>query len=564
MISKILKNKKILFSLVALVAVGAVLIVTIPTSSAQEEVKQYYRTQELQKEVLEELISGTGTVQASESATVSATVANIKIVEVKVSTGDYVTQGDTMFVLDTTDLYESIAEKEEDIQILSDSLNDTFDKAKEKTQSAYDVVYSTGGTLEVYNTALANFEKVKTSIAYLQTAYDEAYAKNQEAAIKVNTEYSAYLQAQNAIAVPTMPIAPDPADSDYTALLAQYNIDLDNYNNVLLPDYNAALAAVSKTAYDDAVAQQAITLSDLQAKETELKNAKTSLNYEDYEDAYNAAKQSYDTTLSNYNTALEQQVEADDARYDNTNLETMRDQYDDLVNSIDDYYITAEITGQVTEVNADVGTMTSQSATLAKIQDTNSLEIEISITESKINQIELGQEAIIEADATQNSAIEIMGVVSEISPTATQEGAGSSSSNFTVKVDVLTEVSDLLVGMNAQANIIVKTTQSEYLIPLTAIETVQGVSSIYVQTGEASENLQDENYEKIQVELLENDGYYTQISSNQLKDGMIVVTNLELQSEIVPDISEEAEGLMDMMPMGGGQAPSGMGQGGRQ
>ncbi len=578
-----IRNKKILIGVavvaVGVLAVGGLSLTGSASSQTQSEEQVYLRTQTLSKETLQETVTGTGTVAARESAAVYSSVSSGKISEILVSTSDYVTEGDVMFTLDMTTLNENIAEKEEDIAERTADLQETFNDAKEVATEAFEEVYNSGGAQDVYLDAKADFDEVKNAISYLQTDYDTAYSLNQDATIKVNNIKSEIA----ALAIPTLPkepVAPvEPAieAEDYDALLEQYNkdkaeydenyaqylLDIDNYNNVLKPEYDAKLLDLN-TQLSDAQAEQANTKLDLDAKTVALNDAKTSLNYSALEGIYTEAKKTYDTALSSYNSLLDKQIVADDAMYDDTSLATMQDQLQDYYDQREDYYIRAEISGQVTEINTEVGSVVSQNSALAKIQATDTLEIDISIPESDINKIKIGQSAVIRTDAFEE---ELGGTVVEISSTATQEGMGSTSSSFTVTIDVTNEISGLLVGMNAQADIIVASQESEFVVPLSAIETVGGVNSIYIQTGD---ELIEENFTKIEVQILENDGYYTQIKASELEEGMKVVTTLNAETTTT-EVSEEMQAMMPgmggitggaEMPSGGGSTGGGMPSGG--
>ncbi len=558
MLKKVFQNKKtlIITAVIGVVAVGGFISIqgSASTASQNDAEQVYLRTQTLSREVLEETVTGTGTVSANESASIYTTVSNAKISDILVSTSEYVTEGETMFTLDMTSLNEDIAEKEEDIAERTATLQSTFNDAKEDAGEAWGVVYNSGGTKEIYDNALSDFNRIKDAISYLQTAYDASFKVNEDATIAVNNANSALQSFINTM--PTITVISEPTDNtldNYDELLAEY----ENYINVLEPQYQTDIAnynsqlAVYQKALDDAKAAQAITLADLLEKETALKDEKTALNYSSYETAYNNAKQTYDSTLASFNTLLDKQIVADDAMYDDTTLKSYNDQLEDLYSQREDYYIKAEISGQVTEINTEVGSVVGPSASLAKIQATDTLEIDISIPESEINKVEVGQSATITTDAFEET---LEGVVVEISSTATNEGYGSTSSSFTVTIDVKNEISGLLVGMNAQADIIVASQESEFIVPLSAIETEGNVSSIYIQTGD---ELIEENFTKIEVEVLENDGYYTQIKSSELTEGMKVVTTLNAETTTLETTEEEMSIMMPGIGGGGGQTSGG-------
>jgi HlyD family secretion protein len=130
------------------------------------------------------------------------------------------------------------------------------------------------------------------------------------------------------------------------------------------------------------------------------------------------------TTDPNEIEILELQVKLAEARYEDAQkaLEEALDASPE---------ITAPFTGFITMVNVSGGDEVKKGTVAVQLADPNKFEADILVSEMDIPQIELGQAAIVEADAF--SGISLSAEVTHISPTAViQQGVV----NYTVKVEV--------------------------------------------------------------------------------------------------------------------------------
>ena len=139
------------------------------------------------------------------------------------------------------------------------------------------------------------------------------------------------------------------------------------------------------------------------------------------------------------------------------NLETMQE-------SLDEYTITAPISGQVISKNAKVGdnidrTSGSASTELAVIYDLSELTFEMAIDELDISNVEVGQEVEVTADAFED--VIYTGHVTNVSLN------GSYQSGVTTYPVVVTldDAGDLLPGMNVDGRLILDEAKDVLYIP---------------------------------------------------------------------------------------------------
>ena len=205
------------------------------------------------------------------------------------------------------------------------------------------------------------------------------------------------------------------------------------------------------------------------------------------------------------------------------------------------------------------------SDTVATIQDTNDLKVAVTIREYDVPNVSIGMKARITSDATDG---EISGTLTQISPTATAatsataagQGSSSTSGTFSAEVSVDGASSGLLIGMNANVEIVQSTTDNVFVVPYDAVGTeADGTKYVMVKTGGEGA---DAAFEKVTVTTGAENDYYIEISGDTLTEGM------EVRSSATDDSTETVD-ASDMMGQGrlvfsaGGDVPSG-GPGGGQ
>ena len=111
------------------------------------------------------------------------------------------------------------------------------------------------------------------------------------------------------------------------------------------------------------------------------------------------------------------------------------------------------------------------------IENLETLELELKISEYSIGQVEVGQRATITADIMGDASAQ--GEVVSISPTGEEKGGGSTERVIPTKIRVLDKDSKLIAGITAKAEIILDEAADTWVIPISALRTeADGSSSI--------------------------------------------------------------------------------------
>ena len=510
------QHKKFTALLVVLALAAAIVLRFLPQKgAAQGSTVSFVRTTTLQKTSLENSVSTTGTV---ESANVSTVTTDLKytVKSVNVQVGDTVQAGDVICTLDTEDLEKQIERAKESLT-----------GQTEQTQEAYDKA------LKSYNEAKKDYDDAVTAAADAEDDYYDSWDDLNAAVNQVSALQADY----------------DSKQSQLSSMLTEYNEAVSTYG----VDSDEAKAA--KDRYE-------------QFKEGAAKDAQTALENAQMTTGYQSLVQAKDQAVAAWEQAktakeqAEKQLETASESLDTAKKKLdnsgSSDTLEDLQEQLTKCTLTAETSGTVTSLNATVGSICSD--TVATIQDTNALKIAVTIQEYDVPNVSIGMKARITSDATDG---EISGTLTQISPTATAATGGQSSSSssgtFSAEVSVDGASSGLLIGMNANVEIVQSTTDNVFVVPYDAVGTEDdGTKYVMVKTGGDGA---DATFEKVTVTTGAENDYYIEISGDALSEGM------EVRSSASDDSTETVD-ASNMMGQGGfafsagGDMPSGGGQGG--
>jgi len=195
-------------------------------------------------------------------------------------------------------------------------------------------------------------------------------------------------------------------------------------------------------------------------------------------------------------------------------------QINQIKSTLDKGKIVSAVDGTVTQVNVKEGD-TFTGGTVIKVEGINEFKIEAQISEYDIADIKEGMKVLIKTDSTREE--ELNGTVTFVAPAATEAAssvmaAAQASTAPSYKIEIsLDETNDRLrIGMTAKLSIIKEEAKDVLSVPYDAVYTREdGTNYLKVQ-----EN--DEIREINVTKGLESD-YYTEVKSDEIKEGMTVV-----------------------------------------
>lgn len=143
--------------------------------------------------------------------------------------------------------------------------------------------------------------------------------------------------------------------------------------------------------------------------------------------------------------------------------------------------VKAPISGRVTSFPPTIGTMVSQSYSIAKISDTDELQIKVNVAERFISRIRENQTAIVSFDAYPG--VEFKARVFEVSPVL-----DTTSRTMLAKLKVEPADSRIKAGMYARVKLITDTIEGAVVIPNDAIVYRDGKPYVFTAKSEIAES----------------------------------------------------------------------------
>lgn len=441
----------IILVIIAGIAVFAVIKVRETANKVKDAMSPTQQEDTIKRMDITSSISTTGTIQSKDVRTLTSPLAGVKIEKVNYKVGDMVNEGAIVVAFSVTDINKKIGQLEEDITEAK--------QAKALDSGDRNNTYVNGYDLQTYNVATAydklqkadiDLQKAKDDLqrlcdqkAEFKALHEEAKEKIEEVEIELKEKQEKYNNES---------LKEDPDEDELGKLQVQIDdltAKITNYRSALGANYDAKITNFEeqeKTKFDQRdTAQRAYD------------SAYVDFNKAGYDAGFNNAKSDYNLNKGN--------LQANDTV---KNLERQKEQNED---NLDNYIVTAPITGLVTSVNAEEGNgYQATTGALMTIQAVDVLEVTTQVDEYDINNVKLGQDVVIMTDGTGTD--EFKGKVTFVAPTATVAAAGSTSSSntFEVKIDILNKDDRLKLGMSAKINILMDTHKGVLAVPYDAIE----------------------------------------------------------------------------------------------
>lgn len=535
--------KWVILAVIVLGIIGFIVYKVIDTKNKLQEAlnASSTTTAQITRMDISKAISATGTIQSKDVRTITSPLSGVKIDEVNVKVGDMVEQGAVVVTFSREDINKKIGQLEEDITEEKQKKNldggnrdntyvNEYDLQTYSVATAYDSFKKAGEDLDK---AKKDLQKVCDEKAEFKQLHEEAKEKIdsvQEDLIHEKSKLDDQSKSEEELAEITNEVA------RLTAKVSKYRKALDDYDDTIKTyekQEDTAQKAVdtAQRNYDDALVKA---------------------NKAGYDASFSDAKSDYNKVKGD--------LTADD------NVKNLERQKEERIDSLDNYIVTAPISGLVTEVNAQEGNgYQATTGALMTIQAVDIYEVTTQIDEYDINNVKIGQDVAIMTDATGED--ELKGKVTFIAPIAKAADSNSTSNTFQVKIDIQGKDERLRLGMSAKLNILVDTHKNVLAVPYDAIEEKDGGKTvIYVSDGSQGPAPSDSETEAPQIQVIGADGsvkgndqpgapgepeasdakgfggrhagakeipvqvglesdYYTEVISPEIKEGMTVLVN---------------------------------------
>lgn len=221
--------------------------------------------------------------------------------------------------------------------------------------------------------------------------------------------------------------------------------------------------------------------------------------------------------------------------------------YEKQTEQLEDYTITAPITGTIVDKNYNAGETSEANQALCSIYDLSYLTMTLSVDELDISDIAVGQTVAITADAVEDRTY--TGTVTKVSVAGTSSGSATTYP-VTIRID---ETDGLLPGMSVDATIELASAEDVLAIPSAALNRGDTVlvtaDSPSAANGTLVESTTEDGEDYYSVEVttgVSGDDYIEIVSGLQEGDTVAYIPTSSSSSEM---------GMMGGMPGGMGGGP---------
>ena len=531
------KNGK---KLVAVLVVLVLLIALFAPKGKKKAVsaETQYTTVSPENRDITNVYSASGTLSAANAYTVKPLVKG-EVLTADFEVGDTVEKGDVLYTIDSSDVISGVEKAALNLNQAQRSYDDAVDAQYIRTDI--------GGTV-------ASF---KVRVGDVVTAGQEVAAIRDDTTLLLSLEFPAADAANFTVGQSAEVLLDSTFEAIGGTVQSVSGADTLSSGNLLV---RTVTIAVKNTGNLTAAQAATATINGVSA----LSSARFSYQREQTVTAQQngivsalcvkeGAQVSADTALiqlSGDNLTKQVQNAADSLRSAELSAE-------DTQKQVDDYTITAPISGTIiskdVKVGDTVGTSATAVETMCVIYDMSYLEMTLNVDELEILSIKEGQEATITADAIPDQTFR--GVVTSVSKSGTTTG-GTTTYPVTIRID---EMGDLLPGMNATAEIVTESAKDTLSVPNEAI--VRGNYVLVTKDSPSAANADDS--------MTAPEGYvYVKVTTGVSDDDYIAVTSgLQAGDTVAYDSALNTSGSSGEMQfvVGGGDmggAPAGGGPGG--
>lgn len=493
----------------------AEILEAVDTSSIKNGESSILTKERSVQDVYERIVTAERSVESAKRSVESAKTSVITA-ERSVVTAEMNVEAAERKVVDNE---RSIEDYNRKIEIAENSL-----KTAQNDYDSYKILFDSGIIAKV------EFDKYESSLDDAKTAVTTAELNLQNGLSTLESSktdiVSAELNVENAILnVATANVSVENAEIN----VENAEIELENlYRTLDEANYDLDLAKID---YDEILVDYDKATEDLiENRQDELDSLYTSLN---------SAKLSIDTAQINLDKSKDTLYQY----YNGTSsLDTsIQNSILDLTTeseNMDKTKIVSAVNGTITEKTASVGA--TASGVLFVIEDTKDIYVSVSVKENNLASVIIGQPATITTEATGNAIFS--GEVSYVSPKSTSGGDGT-----TVEYEVhvkINDASDLVkLGMNAFVNIVTDLSENVFIAPYDAIISTGRASTVYV--------LENGSATPISVTTGLQANNYVEIISDELKEGMEIITN--------PSDLSDLNNITTSESVGGGASTGGAG-----
>ena len=484
------KNWKWLVPVACVVLVGGVLLLK-PGKAHQADTDASYVEDVPQLRDVSNSLSGTGTLNPANTYTVKSLVDG-KVLAGEFEEGDVVEEGTVLYTIDSSDASTNLEKASIALQQAQRSYDKTVDRQYVRAEVAgvvSSLKVAKGDEVTSGQEVAVIRDSSKMMLSLLFPAADAAnFSVGQSAQVVLDGTF-------------------ETLEGTITAVTGTDELSTGNLltRTVTIAVRNAGglTTAQAATANINGVSSIASATFAYQAERTLTAPAAGTVSAINVREGDAAAQDAILIELSGDDLTESIQSASETLRSAQISMENLQD-------TMNNYTITAPISGTVIEKDVKAGDALTSGTTLCVLYDLSYLEMVINVDELQVSDLSVGQSVQVTADAVPDKTY--VGEVTRVSMKGSSSG-GTTTYPVTVRID---DIDGLRPGMNANAEIVVANATSALCVPNAAI--VQGGYVLVTKDSPSAANAAPEmeapdGYVYVEVKTGVSDDDYTQITS---------------------------------------------------
>ena len=484
------KNWKWLVPVVCVVIAGGVFLLK-PKSASTTAVDPSYLEASPEVRDVTNTLSGTGTLNPANTYTVKSLVEG-KVLTGEFEEGDVLDEGSILYTLDSSDASTNF----EKAEIAMQQAQRSYDKVVDRQYVRAEV----DGTVSTLKVAKGDEVTSGQEVAIIRDSSKMLLTLEFPAADAANFSVGQTAQV-------TLDGTFEQLDGTVTSVTGTDALSTGNLltRTVTIAVRNAGglTTAQAATASINGVSSIGSATFAYQAERTLTAQASGTVTSINVQEGSEVAKDDIILGLSGDDLTESIQSASESLRSAEISMQNLQD-------TMNNYTITAPISGTIIEKDAKVGDAVKTGDTLCIVYDLSYLEMSINVDELQISSISVGQKVQITADAVPDKTY--VGTVTRVSMKGTANG-GTTTYPVSIRID---DTDGLRPGMNANAEIVVAEAKNALVVPNAAV--VRGSYVLVTKDSPSAANADTameapEGFVYVPVKTGVSDDDYTQIVS---------------------------------------------------
>ena len=406
-----------------------------------------YSTAKVTRQTITSTITGSGTLEAADSYSVT-TLLEDTILTADFEEGDQVEEGTILYTIDSSDASSSLEQSQISVNQAQRNYNNAVESLEDLTVTAsvsgriLSLDVEVGDEISAGQTVatIRNSDVMELTVPFPADEAQDFYV-GQTATVTLDSTFETLTGTISEIAANTEVLTGN-------MIVREVTIQVTNPGGITTTQSASATvngvgsSSGSTFTYEDessVVADVAGTVASVSVSEGDWVNKNQ-------------------TILTMTSDNLSDQVQSASESLRNAELS-----YDKQTEQLDDYTITAPITGTIVDKYYNAGEITEANQVLCTIYDLSYLTMTLNVDELDISDIEVGQSVTIVADAVADQTY--TGVVTKVSVAGTSSGSATTYP-VTIRID---DTDGLLPGMSVDATIELESAQDVLAIPTAAL-----------------------------------------------------------------------------------------------